>query len=448
MDVTASVCPICLGRIPARVEEIGARAWLVKNCPRHGDFRSLIWNGPPNYGFWRRPKNPTTPPVVHGSVRNGCPLDCGLCPDHRQRTCTIVLEVTGRCDLGCPYCYADAGKRPAPDPAVSQIETMLRLGRDAAGDCHLQLSGGEPALRDDLPDIVRLARANRFTFIQINTNGLRLARDLVFVRDIKAAGLESVFLQFDGTTNQIYRKMRGRDLLKEKRLAIENCGRCGLGVVLVPTIVPGVNTDDLGNIIQTALDLSPVVRGVHFQPISWFGRFPGRIPTDADRFTLPDLMRAIEEQTEGAFKAGHFRPPGCENALCSFNANYLVLEGGGVRPLSPPQGSCCGAAPEDANEGAWRTISRVARQWSAPKSRPPREPSPLPMLSPINLDAFLDRARSHTLSVSAMAFQDAWNMDLERLRDCCIHVITPAGALIPFCAYNLTAADGRRLYWS
>jgi hypothetical protein len=174
------------------------------------------------------------------------------------------------------------------------------------------------------------------------------------------------------------------------------------------------------------------------------------MPIDENRITLPRLMRAIEEQTGGIMKAGDFKPPGCENALCSFHATYLIPEDGDIRLLGGGA-SCCSTEPEPAEKGAVRTISRVARQWSAPE-----EPNALPPAPEkrhpdesekmLSLDDFLFQARRNTFSVSAMAFQDVWNLDLERLMDCCIHIMTPEGELAPFCAYNLTAENGRSLY--
>jgi 7,8-dihydro-6-hydroxymethylpterin dimethyltransferase len=300
-----------------------------------------------------------------------------------------------------------------------------------------------------LPRIVAMGREAGFDFIQVNTNGLRLARDERFVGDLKAAGLSSVFLQFDGTDDAIYRKLRGRPLLAEKRAAIEICGRHGIGVVLVPTLVPGINDHDIGNILNLAVAHTPVVRSVHFQPVSYFGRFL-HPPADADRITLPQLMRLMAAQSDGAFKTSDFSPPGCENSLCSFSASYLVMPDGGVRAVGRAGGTCC-SKPVQAAVGAANAIAYVARQWRAPgtcgdPSHPDQPDCPSPHQDSMDLDAFIRRARTHLLSVSAMAFQDVWNLDLDRVRDCCIHVMAPDARLVPFCLYNLTSRDGKRLY--
>ena len=451
LDRTISLCPVCLKRIPAGLKKEGENVYLVKACPDHGACKTLIWEGSPTFESWKRPKIPTTPHLTYRSVERGCPFDCGLCPDHRQRSCTIILEVTHSCNLDCAFCYAGSGRQAQNDPDLHTIRKWYRSASDAGGNCHIQLSGGEPTLRDDLPEIVRMGRDYEFSFIQINTNGLRLAADDDFVASLKSAGLDSVFLQFDALDPKSYQRIRGRNLLDEKMSAIQACGRHGLGVVLVPTLVPGVNTHEIGTLVKKAMELVPTVRAIHFQPVSYFGRFP-KPPADENRITLPRLMRAIEEQTKGIMKARDFKPPGCENALCSFHASYLILAGGKVRLLGGGA-SCCSTQPKPAEEGAARTISRVARQWSAPREPDPQAIPLAPkgvhppgLLELMSLDDFLLQTRQNTFSVSAMAFQDAWNLDLERLRDCCIHIMTPEGELVPFCAYNLTATDGRSLY--
>ncbi len=124
--------------------------------------------------------------------------------------------------------------------------------------------------------------------------------------------------------------MRGRALLSQKLEAIRNCGEACIGVVLVPTLVRGTNTDFIGAIVRQAIQLAPTVRGIHFQPISYFGRFPDK-PGDDTRFTLPELMRCLEEQTKGLVKVVDFSPPGCEHAHCSFHATYILSAEGRLR---------------------------------------------------------------------------------------------------------------------
>ena len=441
---TQSLCPVCLRRIDARRAIRGDQVFLEKSCPEHGSFSTRIWDGAPEFSTWQRPKIPTHPAHPGHAVEKGCPFDCGLCPEHRQRSCTVILEITDRCNLGCPICYADS-KGEGNDSPLETIDGWFKSAAHTSPGSNIQLSGGEPTLRDDLPKIVAMGRRAGFDFIQINTNGLRLADDEAFVRDLKAAGLSSVFLQFDGTVDAVYQKLRGRPLLAIKKAAIENCERHGIGVVLVPTLVPGINDQDIGNLMRLAVSHVPAVRSIHFQPVSYFGRF-FHPPADGDRITLPQLMRLIENQTDGVFKTTDFSPPGCENSLCSFSASYMAMPGGSVRAVGRSGCTCC-TKPIPAETGAAAAIDFVSRQWRAPESMPIQS-SPLSLVKgeAIDLDAFIQRARTHLISVSAMAFQDVWNLDLDRVRDCCIHVMAPDARLVPFCLYNLTGRSGQRLY--
>jgi uncharacterized radical SAM superfamily Fe-S cluster-containing enzyme len=454
---TESLCPICFKRLPAQRVRSGSEVRLIKTCPDHGEFQTPIWRGTPCLEQWQRPKIPVQPPALFTHRDKGCPFDCGLCPDHRQRSCTVILEITQRCDLACPVCFA-AAPAQGPDPSLDDLARLFRRAKAAAPDGNIQLSGGEPTQRDDLPAIVALGRSVGFSFIQLNTNGLRLGRDRAYVKALKQAGLASVFLQFDGTEEEIHQRLRGRRMVQAKTAAIEACAENGIGVVLVPTLVPGVNTANIGAILETALTWVPVVRGVHFQPVSYFGRYTAS-PDAMARITLPEVLRAIEAQSNGRFHTAQFGPPGCENALCSFHGQFMQLPGGKVMALNGSNQAACCATPIPADVGAARAITSVARQWTGrepislenrsagcccPGAAPADDAGGTP--APMSLDGFLQRARTHTFSISAMAFQDAWTLALDRVRDCCIHVMAPDGRLIPFCLYNLTAVNGRKLY--
>lgn len=440
-NTTLSLCPVCLTRIPAERRSEGDEVSLVKSCPQHGEFQTPIWRGEPYLSGWSRPKMALRIGTHLAPERRGCPFDCGICPAHRQQSCTVLIEVTGRCNLACPVCFADAGPSAAPDPSLETIAGWYRTALEKSSPHNIiQLSGGEATTRDDLPAIIALGRGLGFPSIQLNSNGVRLASEAGYAGELKRAGLFSVFLQFDGTEDDIYRKIRGRALLGEKLKAIRHCAEAGLGVVLVPTILPGVNLENIGAILKLALEHAPAVRGVHFQPASYFGRHPAP-PAAADRITLPDLMRAIEEQTGGVMKTEHFRPPGCEHPLCSFHGNFLRLPGGDLRPLSSGAAGCCCNFPEPENEGTGRAVAYVTRQWAAPGTSDSRDAMD-------ELDAFLENHRTNTFAVSAMAFQDVWNLDLERVQECCIHVVAPDHRMIPFCLYNLTSAEGKPLYRS
>lgn len=430
---TESVCPVCLNRIAAQRVAEGDTVVLRKTCPEHGSFCTVIWRGLDSYEAWGTHPAAAAPPpqcLTETSAR-GCPFDCGLCPDHRQRSCCVLLEVTARCNLACPVCFAQAGGSAA-DPTLDDIDGWLETLRGLGHPVNIQLSGGEPTLRDDLPSIVAACKAKGFPFVQINTNGIRLSRDTAYVRALKRAGLDCVFLQFDGVGDAAHRVIRGADLFAAKTAAIARCTEERLGVVLVPVLKPGINTDQVGNIIRFAAANVPTVRAVHFQPISYFGRYPGT-PSDDDRLTLPEVLRLIETQTDGVIRFADFQPGTAENPYCSFNGQFSILAGGEIRSSRTAQsGGCCPVPGEDAG----RARQFVARRWAAEAEAPS---CCSPSAGTDAFDAFL-AARGESLVISGMVFQDAWTLDLDRLRQCYIHVVSPDRRLVPLCAYNLSNA--------
>ena len=199
VDETESLCPVCLKRIEAKRVAEGNEVFLVKECGDHGSFRTIIWRGEPSMAEWRRPKDPVHPDLCYGTVEKGCPFDCGLCAAHVQLPCSVLLEVTDQCNLHCAVCFADSSANRTEDPPLEKLSSLLERAMKAAGPCNLQLSGGEPTLRDDLPEIVEAAQRIGYSFIQVNTNGLRLASDRDYAGRLRAAGLSSIFLQFDGS---------------------------------------------------------------------------------------------------------------------------------------------------------------------------------------------------------------------------------------------------------
>lgn len=444
---TDSVCPVCLKRIDATRIYLEDSLYLRKTCPEHGLFEIPIWRGtydslPPRVE--RIPAYPESPMTV---VQRGCPYDCGLCSDHRQQPCCVLLEVTHRCDLVCPICYASAGEKPATsvvDPGLDTIRTWYETLLRAGGPFNIQLSGGEPSMRDDLCEIIAMGRSMGFAFFQLNTNGLRIGNDLSYLSGLRDAGLSTVYLQFDGTTDEIFRKIRGKNLLAQKFAAIENCRKLNIGVVLVPTIKPGVNDHVIGEIIRFGLSYHPVVRGVHFQPISYFGRYPSE-PANSDRITLPEVISAIHTQTNGQIHKDWFSASAGPNRFCSFNCNFVVMEDGTLKPIVKQRKTDCSCQIQEAAIERVRAQAFVARNWQAPESdAQDQKPAGKPVLG--GWDSFLSRAKTHLFAISGMAFQDAWTLDIERLRDCYIMVVTSDNRLIPFCAYNLTDRMGNSIY--
>lgn len=465
---TYSVCPICLKRIPARLLLRDGNWYMEKSCEEHGKYKTVVWRGSaPGLTGWGNYR----PPVeTEGDLPN-CPDDCGLCGKHLQGTCCVLVEVTDRCNLKCPVCFAESGDKPA---AVEK--TVEELYQDFAWlvkkDCRfIQLSGGEPTVRDDLPDIVRAAKKAGATSVQLNSNGIRLGKEPEFTKQLAEAGLDFVFMQFDGMDDEIYKTLRGKALLREKAEAIQVCGQNGIGVTLVPTVVPKVNDHQIGDIIRFGMAHSPVVRGVHFQPVSYFGRYP-QPPKDEDRITLPEIITAIESQTHGLIGANDLVPSACDHPRCGFHGDFVIMPDKLI-PLTPKSSTkasscCCKPAAEEArengssdqsavrrqlNDEALRNRDFVARRWKR-NLRLEQEAADLSKLateasveslksdqcgsdSLMDFDTFLARVAANGFTVTGMAFQDAYNLDIERLRRCSLHVYDN-GRIIPFCARYLT----------
>lgn len=424
LHTTKSICPTCGRQLSADVVRDGENVYLRKTCPEHGDFSALLWRGGGvDYTAWGGEREAVIP--------EHCPNGCGLCPGHGQDTCCILVEVTNRCNLRCRYCFADGGAVAERDPSVEELSGVFRTLVEK-NLTFIQLSGGEPTVRDDLPEIIAAAKAAGATSIQLNTNGIRLAREPEYTRRLAGAGLDFVFLQFDSTDPAVTRALRGEDLLPDKLAAIEVCGALGLGITLVPTLVPGLNDGHIGDLIRFAVSRSPAVRGVHFQPVSYFGRCP-HPPGDEDRYTLPQLLSAIEAQTDGLITLQDISPSCCDHPRCGFHSDYIVLPDG-LLSLNPHKK----AAPA-GKTSALSNRCYIARRWTRdPESE--RLVAQAETLDMSDMTTFLAMGKSSMFTLTAMAFQDRWNLDLERLNSCSLHV-WDSGKIVPFCARYITAEE-------
>lgn len=415
---TASVCPICLQRIPARLQRREGGVYLEKTCPTHGNFSCIVWRDRVLFEEWTAREKPLAP-----SPEDACPTACGLCAGHGRKTCCALLEVTSRCSLACPDCFAR--NKINGEPSFEELAARLQeLGGDNGP--LVQLSGGEPTDREDLLDLIRAGKAAGVRYLQLNTNGIRIGAEPDYARKLADAGLSFVFMQFDGLTDGVYRTLRGQNLLDVKLRAIARLGEAGLGVTLVPMLVPGVNTHEIGDLLRFAIQNSPAVRGVHFQPASYFHR--AAAVDDAARYTLDQLILDIETQTNGLVPREHLLPSCCDHARCGFHADYMVAPDGLLQLKKKGEAACCGG--DDAHVKNRRF---VARRWERPQG----------VTAPQSIRAmgdFLARVKTHGFTVTAMAFMDAMTLDLERLKKCSLHVYEGNGRFVPFCAHYIFGA--------
>ena len=460
---TKSICPECLKVLDAVVFEDNNIVYIKKECPEHGFFQDIYWS---NYELYERVKkfdyagfgleNPRT------TTKNGCPYDCGICPQHKSHTVLAIIDVTNRCNLRCPVCFATAGTTGyVYEPTLDEIRGMLinlRSNRPVPVDA-LQISGGEPTIRKDLPEIIRMAKDLDFKHVEVNTNGLRMASDVDFCRSLEEAGVSTIYLQFDGVTPDVYKFTRGVDLVNVKKRVIENCRKVGIdSVVLVCTLIKGVNDHQVGDIIRFAIENFDVVRCVNFQPVSLCGRIPMQERMSM-RITIPDWMRLVEEQTNGQIRMADFYPVPTvvpvsravgaikNKHYVEFTAHphcgmatYVLVENGHIAPIT-----------EYVNVDKFIESMRKVYE-EAEKGRKIKAKMHLigalrhikfsalrkyvwPVLKTGSYKALGDLHR-RMLMISAMHFMDPYNFDLERVQRCVIHYAIPDGRIIPFCTMN------------
>lgn len=438
---TDALCPVCLRTIHADKVEEGDDVFIVKKCPDHGEWKVKIWSGAENYKYLYEfaavPKTPKKRAI--GEIRD-CPQECGLCDRHLQHSCLVVAEVTNRCNLNCPICFATAnGCGYDFHPDMETIRGMFKTIVEYVNSPRcVQLSGGEPTVRDDLPEIVKMAKDMGIEHIEVNTNAVRISKDIEYLKKLRDAGVDDFYMQFDGTNDEIYMKTRGKPLFDVKKKAIENCKEVGgIGITLVVTVSPDINLDSVGEIIKFATENVPVVKGVHFQPIAHFGRYPVE-PKDENRVLLPDLVKAIEKQTKGMLRADNFMPTSCSNVHCDLKSLSVVLPDGSLFPLT----TMSLGPPKKTENIADKTRTEVSQYWRVIEDTMDGGND----TEDNSWRSFVKRAKTHYLTVSAMAFQDAWTGETERWERCCIHVVTLDGRLIPFCLFNVTSKDGTTLY--
>ena len=431
---TESLCPYCLQRIPARYKERDGEVYIEKECREHGSFRTLFWRDAELFKKWHIQAVHAEQRIGKKKGEKGCPYDCGLCTEHEGGVCTAVLEITYRCNMECAVCFADATKGKF-EPTIDEIRHMYETAYLNGGYCSIQLSGGEPTMRSDLPDIIALGKSLGFPHIQVNTNGLKLAGQDGYAQTLKDAGADLIYLQFDGCSDGIYQKIRKRKLLDIKIQALENCRQAGLGVLLVPTIIPGININCVGEIIAFAKRNMPTVRGVHFQLVSYFGRYPGDVPKDDQRASLADVMHALEEQTAGEIQIKDLVPRKRYAAHCAFSGLFFLTEEGILKAITREEQNAllCGKT-----DFAGRANKFTNLYWRGSSMEQGNRQNAMAR--------FRARLRDYTLAVSGMGFQDAWNIDIGRLRGCCVSVITSGNQAVPLCAFHLTSVSGERLY--
>lgn len=413
LSYTLSVCPYCLKEIPAKMTEKHGCIYMEKSCPEHGKTETLIWeDSAENYLKWledggiHTDRLPGTEEEVYEQMREGEFAGCA----HMQ-PCSAALMTTNRCNMNCPVCFTRRKGDPCYEPSVEECREQLAFYRAYAGqDALVELCGGEPTVREDLPEIAGAARALGFSYVQLNTNGLRLSESKEYCKVLKDSGVTTVYLGFDGVREGAYRTKYGKNIFDEKRKAVEHCAEAGLAVVLVPCVIPGSNDGQLGEIVRFAKSYMPAVKGVYFQPVSYFGIYPkGENP----RITIPEVIRRLEVQTEGEVRPHDFLPGAYEHAACTFQGIFMCDGTGRLRSLNRRM-------KRDKSRDGYQSIRKSTKLLWLPGDK-------------------------RIMSIGGMAFQDAWNIDLLRIRRCSVQIIGRDRQMRPLCTKYLSDIYGNKL---
>ena len=464
---TTSLCPECKKIVPAEVFEENNQVMIKKKCQEHGEFVDVYWEDADL--FKKSTSHFYDDDLVENAFiteRPACPFSCGLCSIHRGKTALLNIVLTNRCDLSCWYCFFYAQKAGyVYEPEIKTIKEMVRKAKaqnQPIGIKAIQLTGGEPTLREDLVDIVKMIKKEGIEHIQLNTNGLRMAKEPKLADKLKKAGINLLYLSFDGVDKESNPK--NFDFIQQ---ILENCRIADLNIVLVPTIIKSVNDNQLGKIINFALQNMDIIRGVNFQPVSLVGKLTNK-EISKFRITIPGAIKKLEKQMNGQITKNDFYTVPVvapisklietltgnpqfkltTHPACGM-ATYIFKDKGKIIPVTHfiDIGKLLDLLRKTIEELKYEradklsllkkifALRKVIKTKNAPKDL---------KISNLLLNIFINHnydslAEFHRkgLFIGFMHFQDLYNYDVERVKRCQIHYASPDGRLIPFCCFNV-----------
>ena len=448
-DTAVSICSTCFRRVDAKIVFQDGGVWMLKRCPEHGAERVLIADDIEYYKRARElfVKTPEQVVSYNTPVRYGCPYDCGVCPDHEQHGCSLLIEVTDACNLRCPTCYAASGPERQNHRSLKQIERMLDLAiRNEEEPSIVQISGGEPTIHPHFFEIMDAARRRPIQHLLINTNGIRIAKEAGFAERLKEyePNLE-IYLQFDSFRREALQILRAADTRRIHELALAKLNALNIATTLVVTVRRGVNDDELGQIIEFAR-AQTCVRGVTFQPVQAAGRleeYEGGFDCERDRLTLTEVRRRILEQSD-LFTPDDILPVPCH--ADSIAMAYALKLGDKFVPLTRL------IDPDVLVQGGRNTITyekedivreKIFDLFSTHHSPGSQAGAMNDLLAAIPAsDSVSDLSYSNIFRVLIVQFIDAHSFDLRSIRKTCVHIVHPDGKrAIPFDTYNLFYRD-------
>ncbi|MCQ2079810.1 MAG: radical SAM protein [archaeon] len=480
---TMSLCPECSKAVEATVFEKDGKVYMEKTCPEHGVFSDVYWSDVKKYLQAEKYAKDGTglfndmDPTLNGENVN-IMVD-GHKLEMKSPTALANIDLTNRCNMKCPICFANAmdqGYVLEPDfDTVCKMLDTLRAEKPIPCTA-VQFSGGEPTLYPKLVEIIAAAKEKKFAQVQIATNGIEFAKNYEKLKACAQAGLNTIYLQFDGLDEDIYMRSRGRKMTAVKQGVIDNCRKLKAetghspSIVLVVTTVRGLNDHQIGDILKHAMKYRDVVRGVNYQPVAFTGRVSHEEVSEG-RITLTDVAQSICDST-GFTTMDDWWPVPTVAGISNYASIIL-----GQNKITFPTHPHCGLATyffisEDGNTvvplpsflkvdefvTGLDEISAIAekkmfKKLTALKVKKLLEnclieekmPAGLTKMGLIKvLLGIMSKKSKDTLAgfswgmmyVGAMHFQDHYNYDFERVKRCSIHYVTPDCKIIPFCAYN------------
>ncbi len=456
-----SVCPDCfkeglLQKIDGFIVEEKNDIYITKKCEKHGSFKDVYFGDVNLYKKWMKFK---VKGDLNPDIKTSLFDDPQLYSEHISQTVLTNLEITNRCNKqSVDNMFEDF----VYEPTFDQIKSLMRQAREQEpiGSKSIQITGGEPTLRDDIFDIVKLARDIGFSHIQIKTDGLKLAKSVEYCGRLKDQKVNTIYLDFNGISKKI------NPFIEENKRSIENLRSVNLEVVLVSSLVYDKNINEIGKIIRFAFEDVDIVKGVYFQPASYNSRkFQFERKEKNQRVNYSDILNEIEKEFKGQISRSDFYPisfvfpiskmieiirreaqvelsahPACGGAT------FLFIDKGKPIPITrfiDVEGFLNFLIKQSKKKGPlrklrvatsfYKSIGKIIDYGKAPEGFD---------LKQIFKDAAivgsqyaLRELRHKTLFIGFMAEQDIFNLDIDRLKRCVIHHTTFEG-IIPTCAYH------------
>jgi uncharacterized radical SAM superfamily Fe-S cluster-containing enzyme len=415
---------------------------MLKHCKTHGDSKVMIADDVEYYKQIRNyNKQSEVPLKFNTKVHYGCPYDCGLCTDHEQHSCLSIIEVTDRCNLACPTCYASSGPNYGNHRTLEEIEKMFDIIVANEGEPDVvQISGGEPTVHPHFFEILDIAKSKPIKHLMLNTNGIRIAKDEKFAEKLATYMPDfEIYLQFDSFKPEVLEKLRGEDLTIIREKAMEYLNKYNISTTLVITVQKGENDDEIGKILEYAVQ-QKCVRGVTFQPTQVAGRNKN-YNDNLGRITLTEVRRKIYEQYP-IFSPQDLIPVPCNpDSLCMA---YALKIDGEVFPMTNL------INPEDLLNNSKNTIvfendeklkNHMLKLFSTGISVDCAEEEFGELM------CCLPRVKSDNLNyenlfrIIIMNFMDAHDFDVRAVKKSCVHIVDKRGKIVPFETMNLFYRD-------